>query len=105
MNIEEPKRNFTLLFGCDPEEGVVADTKFIDAFIKHLKRSFDSKTGTLKFPECLGFIEKKKVSFQSTSNNLGRLLEISRQNDKVGLKHLVVISKDEIPNKSVEIAV
>ena len=84
---------------------MIADTKFIDTFIKHLKRSFEKKTGSLMFPECLGFIEQKKVNFQSRSNNLGRLLEISRQNDKVGLKHLVVISKDEIPNKSVKIAV
>lgn len=56
-------QNFTLLFGCDPQQGVVADTKFIEAFIKHLKNSFESKTGTLRIPECLGFIEQSKVSF------------------------------------------
>ena len=58
-----PNENFTLLFGCDPSTGVVADTKFIDTFIKHLKNSFESKHGTLRIPECLGYIEQKKVAF------------------------------------------
>lgn len=29
--------NFTLLFGCNPAEGVAADTKFVKCFIEHLK--------------------------------------------------------------------
>ena len=59
---EKPDQNYTLFFGCDPQFGVLADTKFIQAFIKHLKNSFESKTGTLRIPECLGYIEQKKVN-------------------------------------------
>ena len=53
-----PKENYTLLFGCDPLLGVSANTKFVDEFIKNLKSSFESKHGTLKIPECLGYIEQ-----------------------------------------------
>ena len=69
------------MFGCDPKEGVKADTQFINAFFDHLATSFDPKTGQLKFPDCLNQIEKDDVMFESVTNNLGRTLTLTRQNN------------------------
>lgn len=38
-----------MLFGCDPEHGVEADTKFI----YHIELSFDSRTVSIVIPQCL----------------------------------------------------
>ena len=42
--------NFTFLFGCNPAEGVKADTQFIKCFVDHCKDLFSPETGTLMLP-------------------------------------------------------
>jgi len=49
--------NFTFLFGCNPAEGVFADTKFVTSFVEHCKGLFDPEEGTVLIPECLGIID------------------------------------------------
>lgn len=39
--------NYTFLFGCNPAEGVRADTNFVDLFIKHISGLFDPETGSV----------------------------------------------------------
>ena len=73
--------NFTMLFGCDPQNGVKADTEFIEEFIKHISSKFDPKMMTQMFPNCLSQIEQSHVKFESVTNNLGRSLMLARQND------------------------
>jgi hypothetical protein len=48
-------------------------------------------------PKCLGTIDsiKENVNFESTSSNLGRSLQLFRQDNRIGTKHLIVINKDE----------
>lgn len=66
--------NFTLLFGCNPAEGVAADTKFVSCFIKHIENHFDPEDGTVILPETFSVVDsaKEAVKFESTSCNLGR---------------------------------
>lgn len=52
--------NFTFMFGCNPAEGVKADTKFVDCFIKHIKYHFDPENGSVNIPECLSIIDSTK---------------------------------------------
>ena len=49
--------NFTFLFGCDPANGVKADTEFVKDFIDHIDKSFDPITQTTLNPEVLGNID------------------------------------------------
>jgi hypothetical protein len=49
--------NFTFLFGCDPANGVSADTKFVSDFVDHINKSFDPITQTVLIPEVLGNID------------------------------------------------
>ena len=79
------------MFGCDPEMGVVADTKFIKEFTNHIAASFDYKTGAVSFPQCLTEIESMKVKFESVTDNLGRKLSITRIDNKIEFKKLIVI--------------
>lgn len=48
------------MFGCNPAEGVKADTKFVDCFIKHIKYHFDPENGSVNIPECLSIIDSTK---------------------------------------------
>ena len=91
-NIEFKNANFTILFGCDPKEGVTADTQFVNAFFDHISASFDPKTGRVMFPECLNLIESDDVAFESVTNNLGRTLTLTRQSNLIDYKLLVIIS-------------
>ena len=68
----ESNSNFTLVFGCDPESGVAADTYLIEVFIDHLKMSFSNNDGTLHLPDCIDNIRSSKAEFESTSNNEGQ---------------------------------
>ena len=94
-----------MLFGCDPENGVEADTKFIQEFIAHIVSSFDAKTGSVAIPACLSQIEQRKVKFESVTDNLGRMLKMTRQDNKVGLKTLMVLIKADVPSDSLQFAV
>jgi hypothetical protein len=89
--------NFTFIFGCDPAGGVFSDTKFVKLFIEHLKGLFSPEDGSLLIPKCLGTIDsiKENVNFESTSSNLGRSLQLFRQDNRIGTKHLIVINKNE----------
>ena len=71
-----------------------ADTKFVKVFIEHLKGLFSPEDGTLLIPDCLGTIDsiKEEVNFESTSSNLGRTLQLLRQDNRVGTKHLIVLT-------------
>ena len=100
---KEVKGNFTFLFGCDPHSGVVADTKFIKDFCEQLLSRFNPKTGSLLFPDCLSISEQNDVKFEKSTNHLGRLLLLTRQDDKVGAKILIVISEKE-PSESLKLA-
>jgi hypothetical protein len=94
-----------MLFGCDPENGVVADTKFIAEFISHIVSSFDSRTGSVAIPQCLSQIEQRKVKFESVTDNLGRMLRMTRQDNKVGLKTLIVLIKESAPQSTMQYAI
>jgi hypothetical protein len=72
---------------------VVADTNLIEAFIDHLKMSFSANDGTLTLPACLSQMQADKAEFESTSNNEGRGLKLFRQDCKVGLKFIVIITQ------------
>ena len=63
------------------------------SFIKHVKSLFDPEDGSVIIPECMGMIDttKEKVNFESTSCNLGRNLKLSRQDNRIGVKHMIVI--------------
>lgn len=61
----KPVSNYTMIFGCDPEYGVIANTKLISTAIEHMIKSFDSLTGSLKVPDYLGLNEQRKVYFES----------------------------------------
>lgn len=89
--------NFTFLFGCNPAEGVNADTKFVKCFVEHCTDLFDPETGTVMLPECLGVIDaaKDKVSFESTSCNIGKSLKLKNYENKVGPKMLLVIRRND----------
>jgi len=69
-----------------------------------MKDLFDPEDGTLMIPECLGTIDsiKEKVNFESTSSNLGRSLRLYRQNNRVGLKNLIVIQLNNWEPKNKE---
>ena len=58
---------------------------------------FNPDNGTVLIPECLGTIDsiKEKVNFESTSCNIGRNLKMMRQDNRVGPKHLIVITEAE----------
>ena len=94
--------NFTFVFGCDPAAGVAADTKFVKLFIEHLKSLFSPEDGSVLIPDCLGTIDsfKENVSFESTSSNLGRTLQLFRQDNRVGTKHLIVLTQDKYVSKN-----
>ena len=89
--------NFTYVFGCNPADGVKADTKFIQTFVEHLRGLFDPEDGTLMFPECLGVIDSTKggENFESTSCNIGKSLRLKRYDNRVDHKQLVVIRRNE----------
>lgn len=97
--------NFTMMFGCDPQNGVEADTKFIREFIRHLTSKFDTKQCSCLFPECLGHIENETTKFESVTNNLGRSLKIECQSNRVGFKNLVAIHDGPEPNRNITLAV
>lgn len=94
-----------MLFGCDPAYGVVADTKFIAEFISHIVSSFDSRTGSVAIPQCLGQIEQRKVKFESVTDNLGRMLHMTRQDNKVGMKSLIILFKGSSPHSTMKYAI
>lgn len=85
------------MFGCNPAEGVYRDTKFVKLFIEHLKALFDPEDGTVMFPECLGVIDtsREPVNFESTSCNIGKSLRLKNYKNRVGLKQLIIIRKDD----------
>ena len=85
-----------MLFGCDPRNGVEADTEFIRVFFEHLETSFDSKSGSLLFPNCLNIIEQEDVKFESVTNNLGRTLLLQRQTNLIVNKVLVAITDEAL---------
>ena len=88
--------NFTFVFGCNPAEGVKADTEFIKNIRDHMRGLFDPEDDSLMFPECLGIIDSTKGSenFESTSCNIGRSLRLQRWNNRVGIKQLIVIKRE-----------
>jgi hypothetical protein len=89
--------NFTFLFGCNPAEGVKADTQFVKCFVDHCTDLFNPEDGTLMLPEGLGVIDaaKDKVNFESTSCNIGKSLKLKQYDNKVGYKMLLVIRRNE----------
>jgi hypothetical protein len=89
--------NFTFLFGCNPAEGVKADTQFVKCFVEHCTDLFNPEDGTLMLPEGLGVIDaaKDKVNFESTSCNIGKSLKLKQYDNKVGYKMLLVIRRNE----------
>ena len=93
-----------MLFGCDPEMGVVADTKFIKEFTNHVASRFDYRTGSVAFPQCLTEIESMKVKFESVTDNLGRKLSISRLDNKIKFKCLIVIEEENV-SEGMQVAV
>lgn len=82
--------NMTMLFGCEPTYGVEADTKFVQEFVTLLASSFDQRTGSLIFPNCLSQLEQRKVRFESVTDNLGRAVCIKRQDSRIDFKTLIV---------------
>ena len=85
------------MFGCNPAEGVTRETKFVKLFIEHLKALFDPEDGTVMLPECLGVIDtsREPVNFESTSCNIGKSLRLKNYKNRVGLKQLIIIRKDD----------
>ena len=76
-------KNYTFLYGCNPSEGVAADTEFVQVFIKHVTGLFDPDTGSINVPACFSAIDVKKqeakpIPFESTSSHLGRNLTMLR---------------------------
>ena len=74
---------------------MVADTQFINEFVNHIEQRFNPKTGSLLFPDCLAQIEQTKVKFESVTNNLGRTLMLTRQDDRIGFKLLIAVGKND----------
>lgn len=97
--------NFTILFGCDPSCGVEAKTSFIQDFIEHITLKFDSSVGKVDFPEVLNQIDKKEARFESVTNLQGKPLEMTRQDNKVGFKVMIVILDDEKPGTNLQTAI
>ena len=93
--------NYTFLFGCNPAEGVAADTKFVEAFIDHIYNLFDPDDGSVMIPECFGMIDvmRHSVNFESTSGHLGRSLLLRRQDNRIGPKQLIVIVEETSKDK------
>jgi hypothetical protein len=80
--------NFTFVFGSNPATGAAADPKFVKQFLDHLNSVFDPEDGALTLPDCLGHIDtlKGRVNFESTSSNVGKSLQLKRQDVRVGDK-------------------
>ena len=78
-----------------------ADTNFVKIFIDHLKGLFSPEDGSVLIPDCLGTIDSinENVNFESTSSNLGRVLQLFRQDNRVSTRHLIVLNKDEYITK------
>lgn len=86
--------NFTFIFGSNPATGAQSDPEFVHMFIRHLNEAFDPEDDSLMLPECLGNIDtinSGKVSFESTSSNVGRSLKLKKQNNRVLTKQIIVI--------------
>ena len=62
-----------------------------------MRALFDPEDGSVTFPECLGIIDtsREKVNFESTSCNIGKSLRMKRYDNRVGVKMLIVIRRDE----------
>lgn len=50
-----------MIFGCDPESGVQADTNLVEVFVNHLYQNFNAKTGSVKIPQILDLVECEKA--------------------------------------------
>jgi hypothetical protein len=85
--------NFTFVFGSNPATGAASDPKFVEMLLKHLRSVFDPEDGALMMPECLGNIDtlNGRVNFESTSSNVGKSLQLKRQDVRVGPKQIFVI--------------
>jgi hypothetical protein len=87
------------VFGCNPAEGggVKRDTKFVKLFIEQLKALFDPEDGTVMFSECLGVINtsREHVNFESTSFNICKSLRLMNYKNRIGLKQLIVIRRND----------
>lgn len=88
--------NFTFVFGCDPALGVAANTKLVMAMVEHLNSYFDPDDGHAMIPDCFNAIDamKDEIQLEATSCNLGKNLRLMRQDNRVGLKQLIVIIKN-----------
>lgn len=90
-----------MLFGCDPASGVPADTKLVQVLVQHLRDYFDPEDGSARLPDCLGLIDaiESDVALESTSCNLGRALNLKRQDNRVRRKQIIVITQDAKSNE------
>lgn len=59
----------------------------------------------MQFPFCLGQIERDDIKFESVSNNLGRPLELTRQNTLISFKVLIAITKNTGPHDGMKKAI
>lgn len=85
-----------MLFGCDPANGVAANTKLVMVIVQHLMDYFHPDDGSAIIPECFGVIDalKNEVALEQTSCNLGKSLKLRRQDNRVGTKMIVVVIKN-----------
>ena len=87
-----------MLFGCNPDFGVPADTKLVKLVVDHLRDYFDPEDGSALLPECFGVIDtfEHDVALESVSCNLGKSLRLLRQDNRISYKQLVVIVKNPL---------
>jgi len=88
-----------MAFGCDPANGVPADTQLVMTIVNHLKSYFTPEDGHVLIPDCFNAIDavSSKVALEQTSCNLGKNLKLLRQDNRIGIKQLIVIIRNPKP--------
>jgi len=88
-----------MAFGCDPASGVPADTQLVMTIVNHLKSYFNPEDGHALIPDCFNAIDavSNKVALEQTSCNLGKNLRLLRQDNRIGIKQLIVIIRNPKP--------
>ena len=76
-----------LAWGCEPKQGVSAETEMVKNFLQTLDDKFDRYTQMIEFPKAIKNIASKDANFEFTTSNTLMNCKISRH------KNIVTASK------------
>ena len=81
--------NFTLIYGCQPGEGVNAASKFIADLVNLYTTNFDPENGQIVIPDVYSKVLSSDAKIESVTCNEARKLFLEREDDLIGHKRLV----------------